>query len=92
MKPANKKQLFNAIELANANFKRIIKLEAENKRLKKALEERKLVERAKGLLMEQKGICEKDAYKLLQKLSMNRCLPIGKIARQVITYYSNKRD
>lgn len=92
VKPVNNEQLFTAIELAIANFKRIIKLETENKRLKKALEERKLVEKAKGLLMEQKGICEKDAYKLLQKLSMNRCLPIGKIARQVITYYSNKRD
>ena len=42
--------------------------------------------------MEHKGISEKDAYRLLQKLSMNRCLPIGKIARQVIKHYSEKRN
>ena len=91
VKPVNEAQLFPAIEIAIANFRKFIKLEEENRRLKKNLEERKLVEKAKGLVMEAKRLSERDAYKYLQKLSMDNCVPIAKVARQIIAYF-NKKD
>ena len=90
VKPVSEAQLFSAIEIALANFRRFIKLEEENKRLKKTLDERKLIERAKGLVMEEKGLTEKDAYKYLQKISMDNCVPIASVARQVINHFNKK--
>lgn len=90
VKPVSDTQLFSAIEIAVANFRKFMKLEEENRRLKKALEERKLVEKAKGLVMEAKGFSEKEAYKYLQKISMDKCVPIARVARQVINYFNNK--
>ncbi len=55
----------------------------ENKRLKTALEERKLVEKAKGIVMEAKGLSEQEAYKYMQKLSMDKCVPIARVARSI---------
>ncbi|NLI14013.1 MAG: ANTAR domain-containing protein [Peptococcaceae bacterium] len=83
-KPLSDVQLFPAIEIALANFKKFTKLVEENKRLKTALEERKLVEKAKGMVMEAKGLNEQEAYKYLQKISMDKCVPIARVARSVI--------
>ena len=48
------------------------------------LEERKLVERAKGLVMKQRGVSEEEAYRALRALAMERGLRLGEVARQVI--------
>ena len=48
--------------------------------------ERTTVERAKGLLMEQKGLSEDAAYKLLRKLAMDQNKRIGEVAREIVTY------
>jgi response regulator NasT len=77
-------QLFATIEITVATFRRIIKMEQENKKLKEALETRKLVDRAKGLLAEARGMSEEEAYKFLQKQSMDKCLPLKHVVRQVI--------
>ncbi|OPX88665.1 MAG: putative transcriptional regulatory protein pdtaR [Pelotomaculum sp. PtaB.Bin104] len=90
VKPLSEAHLLPAIEIAIANFRKIIKLEEENKKLKQALEVRKLVEKAKGLLMEAKGLSEQEAYKHLQKLSMDNCVPIFRVARQIINHFSKK--
>lgn len=84
VKPVQEAALLPALETAMANFKRVKQLEKENMKLRRELETRKLVERAKGLLMEQKGISEKDAYRYLQKVSMDRCMSMLKVAKQVI--------
>lgn len=91
VKPLNEAQLFPAIELSLANYKRFLRLEEENKKLKRALESRKLIEKAKGLVMEAKGLREQEAYKYLQKLSMDNCMPIAGVARQIINFF-NKKD
>lgn len=83
-------QLLNAVEIAIYNFNRYMKLMEENKRLKKALEERKLVEKAKGLLMEARGITEGEAYKHLQKVSMDNCVSIAVVASRVIAQLRKK--
>jgi response regulator NasT len=60
-----------------------VKDELEKTRTK--LGERKLIERAKGILMKEKRVSEDDAYRLLRKLAMDRNLSLGAIAEQVIT-------
>ena len=92
VKPLSEAHLFPAIELAIANFKKFLHLEEENKKLKRALESRKLVEKAKGLVMEAKGLSEREAYKYLQKLSMDSCLPIAGVARQIIACFDQSLE
>ncbi len=92
VKPVADVQLFPAIEIAIANFRKFIDLEEENKRLKKALEDRKLVEKAKGMVMELRGLSEKEAYKYLRKLSMDSCVPIVRVARQIINDFNEQID
>lgn len=48
------------------------------------LEERKLVERAKGLLMKARGLDEESAYRALRKMAMDRSLKLGEAARRVL--------
>ncbi len=82
--PLQETNIIPVLEAALANFERVIGLQKEVKELRRQLEMRKLVEQAKGLLMEKRGLSEKEAYKYLQKMSMDRCLPMAKVARQVI--------
>lgn len=48
------------------------------------LDERKLVERAKGILMKARGLGEEDAYRALRRMAMDRSRRIGEVARNVI--------
>lgn len=59
-------------------------LKEENERLKKALEERKLVDKAKGFLMKIEGIPEDEAYRRIQKLSMDKRKKMVEIAEAII--------
>ena len=89
-KPVSDAQLLPAVEIAVANFRKFAKLMEENKRLKTALEERKLVEKAKGIVMEAKGFSEKEAYKYMQRLSMDNCVPIARVARNILSYLNEE--
>jgi hypothetical protein len=59
-------------------------LRAELGRARADLEERKLIERAKGLLMQQRNLSEADAYRTLQKLAMDRKRKLVDVARSVL--------
>lgn len=85
VKPVCEAILIPSIEVVIANYRKIIKLEQENKKLRKTLETRRLIEKAKGIVMKEKGFSEGDAYRYLQRLSMNRCVPMVKIAKEVIS-------
>lgn len=87
LKPLQDWMIQPVIETSLANFERAAKLEKELKEVRRELESRKVVERAKGLLMERKRMSEKDAYKYLQKISMDKCVPLAKVAREIIRYY-----
>lgn len=63
----------------------IEELRRQNTELRQALEDRKLVERAKGLLMEWDGCTERDAHRRLQKASMNSRQPVVEIARLLLS-------
>lgn len=84
LSPYSDEELYLAVEVAQSNFQRVLTLEHENARLRKSLEARRLVERAKSLLLEQKGWSEREAHKYLQKISMNTARPLSVVARSVI--------
>lgn len=85
LKPITKKELLPAIKLAFARFKEFTALKTEVNDLKDAIEARKLVERAKGILMKRLNIPEEDAFKLLQTQSQNENKKLKDIAQMVIT-------
>jgi response regulator NasT len=84
VKPELEYNLIPAIELALTNYQEIIRLEGEIKELKETLETRKVIERAKGILMETMGISETEAFKRIQKQSMNKRISMRAVAEAII--------
>jgi two-component system, response regulator / RNA-binding antiterminator len=74
------------IETAVARFEAFQSVQAELAQTRNKLSERKLVDRAKGILMTEKKISEDEAYRLLRKLAMDRNATLGSVAEQVITF------
>lgn len=74
------------IEAALARFEAFQLVRTELAHTKSKLSERKLIERAKGILMAEKKLSEEEAYRLLRKLAMDRSAPLGTVSEQVITY------
>jgi len=72
------------VELAIARFEEHEALRRELREARLHLEERKLVDRAKGILMQRKGVGEDDAYRLLRKVAMDRQVKIADVARDLI--------
>ncbi len=67
------------------------KLRQENLETKQALEERKVVDRAKALLMEKDGLKESEAYKLLQKTSRDHRKSMAEVANAILLAYSLRK-
>ena len=84
LKPVREEAVSPAIELAISRFKDFHALQQENEILKENLESRKLIERAKGLLMEQRNISEEQAYSLMKKTSMNMRKPMADVAQAIL--------
>lgn len=74
------------LEVAIARFEERQAVRAELAQARSKLSERKLIDRAKGILMKEKNLPEDEAYRLLRKLAMDRSAPLGAVAEQVITY------
>lgn len=72
------------IKVAVARFNRQQRLNNELEKTKARLEERKLIDRAKGILIKTRGFSEDDAYHTLRKLAMDRTITIGEMAKNVI--------
>ncbi len=87
LKPFREADLPPAIEVAMANFEQWLRLEKEAKDLREALETRKLVERAKGILMDRHGLSEAEAFRRIQKMSMDNRRPMKEIAQAIILAY-----
>jgi response regulator NasT len=85
IKPLRKAELLPAIELTIRRFREFEMLRRENVDLKRALEERKLIERAKGILMKQEGLTEHEAFTSIRRASMKSRKPMVQIARALIT-------
>ena len=84
VKPFRESELVPAIEVALARFAEFRQLERETADLRDTLETRKLVERAKGVLMEQSGLQEAEAFRRIQKLSMNSRKSMREIAEAIL--------
>lgn len=76
--------LHSILEPAVVAFRERERLSREVARLQQALENRKLVERAKGLLMDQYGLKDADAYRFMQEKAMANRQPLSEIARSII--------
>ncbi len=91
IKPFREADLPPAIEVAMTNFQHWLQLEKEAKDLKEALETRKLVERAKGILMDRYGLSEAEAFRRIQKMSMDNRKPMKEIAMAIILAHEATR-
>jgi len=84
VKPFQRSELVPSIELAVGRFKEISDLKKEKQELLDDLEARKVVDRAKGALMDQYGLKEKDAYRYLQKKAMEERSPMKVVAESIL--------
>ncbi len=84
VKPFREQEVVPAIEIALARFQEFRELEKQVGDLKETLETRKVVDRAKGILMDQQGMTEADAFRKIQKMSMNMRKPMKEIAEAII--------
>ena len=84
VKPFQRSELVPSIELAVGRFKEISDLKKEKQELLDDLETRKVVDRAKGALMDQYGLKEKDAYRYLQKKAMEERSPMKVVAESIL--------
>lgn len=84
IKPFDSTTLDLTIEMAIANFNKIIALEKELEKLKGSLKSRKKIEKAKGILMKDLNISEPEAFRRLQKMSMDKRTSMEKIADAII--------
>jgi two-component system, response regulator / RNA-binding antiterminator len=80
-----KERVKNILDLCISRFNAFSRLQDELDRTKTALEERKVIDRAKGILMKAKNLTEEEAYTLLRKTAMNEKKKIVEIAQSVIT-------
>ena len=84
VKPFREQEIIPAIDIALARFQEFRELEKEVGDLKETLETRKIVDRAKGLLMDQQHLTEAEAFRKIQKMSMNTRKPMKEIAEAII--------
>ncbi len=92
LKPVEEHDLLPAVELAMGNYQEIIKLEKQVKELRDTLETRKLVEKAKGILMRTMRLSEDEAFKRIQKQSMNKRISMRAVAEAVILAHNINQD
>lgn len=84
VKPIREEQLFPALEIAVSRFKELKALNDELLNLKDSLETRKLLDRAKGILMTAHGLTEQEAYRRMQQFSMAKRVSLKQLAESII--------
>ena len=84
VKPFRDAELMPAIEIALARYKEFLEMDQQVADLKETLDTRKLVERAKGVLMDSQGLKEAEAFRRIQQLSMNTRKSMKEIAQALL--------
>jgi len=92
VKPFTPADLIPAIEIALSRFQQIEALENEVADLAERFETRKLVDRAKGILNDKMGLTEPEAFRWIQKASMDRRLTMQDVAKTIIDQLGPKKD
>jgi response regulator NasT len=80
-----KERIKSILDLCISRFNAFSRLQSELEQTKSALEERKVIDRAKGILMKAKNLSEEQAYALLRKTAMNENRKIAEVAQSVVT-------
>ena len=80
-----KERISPILEVTVSRFRAFAKLQDDLSAAREALEERKMIERAKGILMKSRGLSEDDAYGLLRKTAMNQKRKLADIAHSLVT-------
>ena len=84
IKPVPENSLVPTIEIAWKRYNELISAQKEIKKKDKELKQRKVIERAKGIIMNDRKISEKEAYEYMRKLSMDKRLTMIKVANMII--------
>ena len=83
-RPVSRALLLNTVELLIKSRIRIQKLEAELHEMRINLDTRRLIDKAKGLLMDKSGLSEQEAYRKIQKQSMDTGVPMKEVAKIIV--------
>jgi two-component system, response regulator / RNA-binding antiterminator len=81
----HKERVKTSVDLSISRFNSLVRLRDELERARGALEERKIIDRAKGILMKAKNLPEDAAYGLLRRTAMNENKKIAEVAQSVVT-------
>jgi response regulator NasT len=92
VKPFTPNDLIPAIDIALTRYQQIATLEDEISDLAERLETRKILDRAKGILNDTMGLTEPEAFRWIQKASMDRRLTMREVAQTVIDQLAEKAD
>ncbi|ATW28797.1 ANTAR domain-containing response regulator [Candidatus Formimonas warabiya] len=91
VKPIQEGHLLSTASFVINAFQKMMKLARQVDELKETLETRKIVERAKGILMKNLDLPEAEAYRRIQQQSMDKCLPMKQVAEAIILAYDIKK-
>ncbi|MFA6849626.1 MAG: response regulator [Selenomonadaceae bacterium] len=84
VKPVRESNIFPAMEIALSRFQEMKQLEDELDNVKNSLEMRKILDRAKGILMDAYGLNESEAYRRIQQYSMTKRKTIKEVAESIV--------
>ncbi len=84
IKPVDEKELGPALRIAHSRFKEMIDLRKEADSAQQALRERKIVERAKGILMRRLGVGEEEAYEHMRRKARDRRIKMAELAQTIL--------
>ena len=90
VKPVEESALLGAVEVTLCQEDHILKTERECEKTKKALEDRKYIEKAKGLLMEHRKLSENEAYSYIRRQAMDKEQTMAEIARILLMAYKEQ--
>lgn len=92
MKPVSERVLFPTIEIAVSQFERRKEMIGHVQDVEQELAARKIVDRAKGLLMKYYGISEEEAHRRMQVTSMKRGISVSEVAQRIIKEIMAKKN
>ena len=84
VKPFQRSELVPAVEIARARHREMRAITAQAQTLADRLEDRKTIDRARGVLMDEVGLSETDAFRFIQQAAMNERANMADVARQVL--------
>jgi len=84
VKPFRDEQMYAAVDLAVYHFVELYSLREEVAKLKETMETRKLVDKAKGILMNRQGLSEPEAYRRMQKIAMDKRKSLKEVAEAIL--------